>query len=71
MPSGKKGGSLGIIKKEEHMTQQTLTGAEKVLWKAEYNFAIEILKMSDREAREKADLKIVNKRKLVKVLPRY
>ena len=53
------------------MTQQTLTGAEKVLWKAEYNFAIEILKMSDREAREKADLKIVNKRKSVKVLPRY
>ena len=53
------------------MTQQTLTGAEKVLWKAEYNFATEILKMSDAEAKSKADDKIVRVRKMSKTLPRY
>ena len=42
------------------------TGAEKVLFKATYEFAINIEKLSHDEATEKAMNKILSKRALVK-----
>jgi len=50
---------------------ENLTGAEKVLYKAEYQFNINILKLSEAEAHEKALRKIRKTRELKKVLPRY
>jgi hypothetical protein len=43
---------------------ENLTGPEKVLYKATYNFAIEVLKLSEEDARTEAELKIKQKRKL-------
>jgi hypothetical protein len=46
--------------------QKELTGAEKVLFKATYQFAIDVLKLSEAEANEKAMAKIASTRSLSK-----
>ena len=46
--------------------QKEFTGAEKVLFKATYQFAIEVLKVSEAEANKMAMNKIISKRALVK-----
>jgi hypothetical protein len=46
--------------------QKELTGTEKVLFKSTYQFAIEILKVSETEANEMAMKKIISKRDLTK-----
>ena len=50
---------------------ENLTGAEKVLFKAEYQFNINILKLPEAEAHEKALAKISSVRKLTKQTPRW
>ena len=45
---------------------QQLTGPEKVLYKASYNFAIEVLKLTEDQAQEMAEQKILKKRALGK-----
>lgn len=42
------------------------TGAEKVLFKATYEFAINVLKLNDADATEKAMNKVISKRALAK-----
>ena len=42
------------------------TGAEKVLFKATYEFAINVLKLNDADATEKAMNKVIMKRALAK-----
>ena len=48
-----------------------LTGPERVLYVAQYNFAINVLKMTENEAQAAAIQKIEKKRKLAKRVPRY
>jgi hypothetical protein len=50
--------------------QKELTGAEKVLFKATYQFAIDVLKLSEAEANEMAMNKIISKRALSKKMAR-
>ena len=47
---------------------QHLTGPEKVLYKASYNFAIEVLKLTGYQAQEMAEQKILKKRALGKTI---
>ena len=47
---------------------QHLTGPEKVLYKASYNFAIEVLQLSGYQAQEMAEQKILKKRALGKTI---
>jgi hypothetical protein len=49
---------------------ENLIGAEKVLYKATYEFYLNVVKVSQEEAETQAKLKIEKKRKLAKVLPR-
>lgn len=44
------------------------TGAEKVLFKATYEFAINVLKLSEEDAVEKAMNKVIMKRAMAKKL---
>jgi|688.fasta_scaffold677806_1 hypothetical protein len=46
--------------------QIEFTGAEKVLFKSTYQFAIKVLKVSEAEANEMAMNKIISKRALSK-----
>ena len=48
-----------------------LTGPEKVLWKANYKFAIEILKFSEERATQKALDKIASTRAMALKLKNY
>ena len=48
----------------------TFTGAEKVLFKATYQFAIDMLKLTEAEATEKAMDKILSTRALSKKVKR-
>jgi hypothetical protein len=47
---------------------QQLTGPEKVLYRATYQFAIDQLQLSPEEATEKAEQKILSKRALAKTI---
>ena len=49
---------------------QNLTGAEKVLYKATYEFYLNVVKVSQEEAETQAKIKIEKKRKWAKTLPR-
>jgi hypothetical protein len=53
------------------MNYRELKGVEKVLWKAHYEFGIEILKLSEEKAKETANEKIVKKRALAKHVHRH
>ena len=48
------------------LVPQHLTSQEKVLYKASYNFAIEVLKLTGYQAQEMAEQKILKKRALGK-----
>lgn len=48
----------------QSLTQDSLNGAEKVLFKYEKKFAIEYLQMTDEQAEQKAFEKIVNVREM-------
>jgi hypothetical protein len=47
---------------------QQLTGPEKVLYKAEYQFALKELQLSEDQAKEMAEQKIIKKRALGKTI---
>ena len=47
------------------------TGAERVLFRSTYEFAIEVLRLSDAEAREMAMNKIIKTRALVRVVAKH
>jgi hypothetical protein len=47
---------------------QQLTGPEKVLYKAEYQFALNQLQLSEDQAKEMAEQKIIKKRALGKTI---
>jgi hypothetical protein len=48
-----------------------LRNVEKVLYKAEYNFAINTLGMTEEQAHDKAMDKIRRTRSLAKIVPRH
>ena len=48
--------------------QINFTGAERVLFQATYEFAINIEKLTEQQAREKAMNKVLSKRAMVKKL---
>ncbi len=50
---------------------ENLTGAEKVLYKAEYQFNINTLKLTEAEAQKKALDKIARVRKLSKKVSKW
>ena len=52
----------------QSLTQDSLNGAEKVLFKYEKKFAIEYLQMTDEQAEQKAFKKIANVREMSKEL---
>ena len=49
---------------------ENLIGAEKVLYKATYEFYLNVVKVFQEEAENQAKIKLEKKRKLAKVLPR-
>ena len=53
------------------MEMKNLTGAEKVLYKATYEFFLNVVKVSNECAHNEAINKIDKKRKLAKKVPRY
>ncbi len=59
-----------LLKTQKQIKMENLTGAEKVLYKATYEFYLNVVKVSQEEAENQAKLKIEKKRKLAKVLPR-
>lgn len=48
--------------------QTNFTGAERVLFRATYEFAINIEKLTEQQAREKATNKVLSKRAMAKQL---
>ena len=59
-----------IIHTQKQIKMENLTGAEKVLYKATYEFYLNVVKVSQKDAKNQAKIKIEKKRKLAKVLPR-
>ena len=59
-----------LLKTQKQIKMENLIGAEKVLYKATYEFYLNVVKVSQEEAETQAKLKIEKKRKLAKVLPR-
>lgn len=51
--------------------QTQFTGAEKVLFKATYQFALDVLKLTEAEATEQAMNKILSTRALSKKVKRF
>ena len=59
-----------LLKTQKQIKMENLIGAEKVLYKATYEFYLNVVKVSQEEAENQAKIKIEKKRELAKVLSR-
>ena len=62
--------NVRFINTQKQIKMENLIGAEKVLYKATYEFYLNVVKVSQEEAENQAKIKIEKKRELAKVLSR-